>query len=267
VKRVVTGFVLAALTLSGVLFAPSGLFWAVLLALAAVAAGEMRELVAGGAKRGGSALLMIVAAPLVSTGLSPLAWPGPSLALVAAALAFAAAAVLSRGRGTGSAIRGFLLSAYLGLTIGFIGATFELSAPDGRSALLVGLITVYSGDTLAYYGGRAFGRTKLAPKISPGKTREGALFGLAASGLAFVFAAQFLLGATGAVLPFAAGVAIGAAGMVGDLIASAMKRAAGMKDSGTIFPGHGGVLDRLDSLLLAAPVLHVLVRLIGPASP
>lgn len=126
---------------------------------------------------------------------------------------------------------------------------------DGRW-LLFAFLLVWAADTGAYFAGRRFGRHKLAPSISPGKTWEGVAGGLlltiAAGALAVVVLpaemtpAWFLLIA----LVFAVSV-------VGDLFESLLKRQAGVKDSGTLLPGHGGVLDRLDSLLAAAPMLIV----------
>ncbi len=118
------------------------------------------------------------------------------------------------------------------------------------------MIVTWAGDTGAYLAGRAFGRHKLYPVISPKKTVEGALGGLVlAVALAFAARATFFPELT--VLDcLVLAPLLDVAGVVGDLTESLMKRSAGVKDSGTIFPGHGGVLDRLDSLLFSAPVLY-----------
>lgn len=117
-------------------------------------------------------------------------------------------------------------------------------------------LVVMGSDVGAYYTGRAFGRHKLAPRVSPGKTWEGAIGGMAASLLLatlahFWFFQEMSLKAT---LPLAAVLNI--FGVVGDLTESALKRGAGAKDAANILPGHGGVLDRLDSLLFNAPVIY-----------
>ena len=133
-----------------------------------------------------------------------------------------------------------------------------LLLPGGEHWVLLGILAVAAGDTFAYFVGRAIGKTPLAPRISPNKTVEGAIGGLAASVLfASAYAAVFLPGVrTGFIL--VATAILGAAGQGGDLFESMLKRAAGVKDSGTLLPGHGGMLDRADALVAAGPVLHLL---------
>jgi phosphatidate cytidylyltransferase len=126
---------------------------------------------------------------------------------------------------------------------------------DGHGWLLVALAIVWAADTGAYFTGRAFGRRKLAPRISPNKTVEGLAGGmLAAVTVALVGAA--LLGTSTAMLPLVALVAflVVLFSVVGDLFESLLKRHVGAKDSGDLIPGHGGLLDRLDSVLAALPV-------------
>jgi phosphatidate cytidylyltransferase len=122
-----------------------------------------------------------------------------------------------------------------------------------RHLVLVLMGTIWAGDAAAYYGGRALGRHKLAPTISPNKTVEGSIAGLAGSVLAGVGLGSLLLSFPIALLAIAS-FAAGIAGQLGDLAESALKRSAGVKDSSSLLPGHGGMLDRLDSLLFAAPV-------------
>lgn len=132
----------------------------------------------------------------------------------------------------------------------------------GRHWLMFGLVANWVGDSGAFYVGRAFGRRKLAPNVSPGKTWEGAIASAAAS---LVFGLIYLpLAIAGTPLWKAAllSVAANAAGQVGDLAESAVKRGAGVKDSGTMLPGHGGMLDRVDSSLFSIPVLYTLVGLL-----
>ncbi|HEY0546649.1 MAG TPA: phosphatidate cytidylyltransferase [Pyrinomonadaceae bacterium] len=121
-------------------------------------------------------------------------------------------------------------------------------------------LVVMGSDTGAYYTGRAFGRHKLAPKISPGKTWEGAVGGMLAS-LLMALAAHYWFFhelSLKAALPLAA--AMNVLAVVGDLTESALKRSAGAKDAAQILPGHGGLLDRLDSLLFNAPVIYYFAR-------
>ena len=130
--------------------------------------------------------------------------------------------------------------------------------PLGPRWTLFALAIVWVADSGAYFAGSKFGRRKLAPRISPGKTWEGVYGGLAASVL-LAAAAFALLGLGWTSLPALAllTVATAAVSVVGDLLESLMKRHSGMKDSGSLFPGHGGVMDRLDSLLAALPVFVV----------
>lgn len=133
-------------------------------------------------------------------------------------------------------------------------------APHGLNWIFFLLAVNYAGDTGAYYTGRTLGRHKLAPMVSPQKTIEGSLGGLAANILvAWIF--QMTLFSHYSFLHLASlSFAIGMVSQVGDLLESMIKRTARVKDAGSIFPGHGGLLDRIDSLLLPAPVLYFFVR-------
>jgi phosphatidate cytidylyltransferase len=125
----------------------------------------------------------------------------------------------------------------------------------GRLALYTVLLAVWAGDTFAYLGGRLLGRHKMAPSTSPGKTWEGFVFGTAATVfVAFValYKQHFLTIPQSIVL----GIVLAVAGPLGDLFESLLKRDAGVKDSGTLLGGHGGMLDRLDAFLFAAPAAY-----------
>jgi phosphatidate cytidylyltransferase len=136
-----------------------------------------------------------------------------------------------------------------------------LFLPRGEGWVLLGVLTVSVGDTSAYAAGRAMGKRKLAPFLSPNKTVEGALGGLIGSVACAVLCALAFLPAIPAWYAAASGLAVGAIGQAGDLFESLLKRAAGVKDSGTLFPGHGGVLDRADAILAAGPPLYLLAAL------
>lgn len=123
------------------------------------------------------------------------------------------------------------------------------SAP---SLLLFVLLIVWAADIGAYFSGKAFGRVKLAPSISPGKTWEGVIGGLVLVVLLALGRSIWLENDLMVLIPFCLGVA--SISIVGDLTVSMFKRTAGLKDSGKLFPGHGGVLDRVDSVAAAAPV-------------
>jgi phosphatidate cytidylyltransferase len=130
----------------------------------------------------------------------------------------------------------------------------------GPWLLLFVLVLVWVGDTLAYFVGRQFGRTPMAPRLSPKKTWEGAAANLAGS----LMVAPAFVRVTGLdITHLLAMAALGnVAGQLGDLTESAYKRAAGAKDSSSLLPGHGGVLDRIDSLILAAPVVWYYFRMV-----
>jgi len=132
---------------------------------------------------------------------------------------------------------------------------------DGNWRLLTLLLLVASADIGAYFTGRRFGRTKLAPEVSPGKTWEGVAGGAA---LVVLVAAVFVWG-FGIFPPsyLAVALAVFAASVVGDLSESMFKRSAGLKDSGVILPGHGGILDRIDSITAAAPIYVLGLHWIG----
>jgi len=178
---------------------------------------------------------------------------GPAGALVLLA------AVVHRGEAAAAvpAAAGTLLGAlYLGGLGGTIAGLRLSDAAAGGWRVVLLLAIIMAADTFAFFVGRVAGRRPLAPAISPAKTIEGAIGGLA-GGVAGALGAR----AVGLPdLPIVHGVVLGAAvagmGMAGDLFESALKRWGGVKDSGTLFPGHGGMLDRLDSLLFGAPVLY-----------
>lgn len=120
------------------------------------------------------------------------------------------------------------------------------------------LIVIFANDTGAFYTGTFFGKNKLCPNISPNKTIEGSLGGIAASMIfGFIFCQIFFNDLSLALVTVPASFLLAVAGQIGDLFESAMKRASNIKDSGRILPGHGGMLDRIDGLLLAIPVLYI----------
>ena len=147
--------------------------------------------------------------------------------------------------------------AYIGLPLGALAAVRALS---GREAVLLLMITIVVSDSAQYYCGRAFGRRPLAPTISPKKTLEGAIGGLIFGTAAMMVGARWVFPDANLGLLALVSAAIAALGMVGDLFESLLKRSAGVKDSSNIIPGHGGVLDRIDSWLFAAPVYYAFVR-------
>ena len=133
---------------------------------------------------------------------------------------------------------------------------------QGIEWLIVVLAATWATDTMALFGGKAFGKTKLAPAISPNKTREGTAIGIGAGALAVLIAgwATGLLDHHAVVMVFLA-ILLPPLAVIGDLVESKVKRVYGKKDSGTILPGHGGLLDRLDSLLFTVSALWLIVVL------
>ncbi len=139
-------------------------------------------------------------------------------------------------------------------------AMHSLHQQQGAAWLLYGLMLVWVADIGAYFSGKAFGKRKLAPHISPGKTVEGLLGALLATSLYTLAAAwYFTLGAQQTVYLLLLAVALTLVSVAGDLYESVLKREFGVKDSGNILPGHGGMLDRIDSVLAAMPVFALML--------
>jgi len=135
---------------------------------------------------------------------------------------------------------------------------FLRHSPDGVAWIFWPLLIVFAGDTGAFYTGTYLGRHKLCPWVSPKKTIEGSLGGLAANVVVALIFKTLLLPSLATVPCILFALIIGAAGQAGDLFASEFKRSAGVKDSGALLPGHGGFLDRLDALLFASPLAYLL---------
>lgn len=152
---------------------------------------------------------------------------------------------------------GALAIVYLGLPLGSLVA---VHLTGGRGAVLLLVFTMVVSDSAQYYAGRLFGRRALAPRLSPKKTIEGALGGFAAAPAFLYFAGPYGVPVASAPSIAMLGVALVAAGIAGDLFESLLKRAAAMKDSSSLIPGHGGILDRIDALLFATPVFYVYLQ-------
>lgn len=145
-------------------------------------------------------------------------------------------------------------TAIMSITTGWFALSWVRIQPEGSWLLLLLLLIVWSADTGAYFAGKTFGRNKLAPHISPGKTREGLLGGLIAAPLVALLAANWMpLASIGSGKLFMLSLVTALVSVGGDLMISLHKRTSGFKDSGSLLPGHGGILDRIDSVLAAAP--------------
>lgn len=268
--RIATAVVAGALVLAGIfLLPPDGLALAG-VAVTVVAAWEWGRLAAcrGGGARAGFAVAV--------GALGVAAWwfvPGAALGWLVVALIFwcAVAAWLLAGGGpratAPSGVRwrwllaGLLLLPALALAIGVLGQRADLA---GRALLLYAVAVVWAADIGAYFVGRAWGRHKLAPRVSAGKTREGLTGGVAAVAVYAVIGAWAFGASGGAWLAWlAVALVAGLLSVAGDLFESVLKREAGVKDSGRLLPGHGGLLDRIDSLIAATPAMVLGLALMG----
>ena len=254
--RILTGCILGALLLLGLFLLPP--FWAV-LAFGAVFTIGAWEWAGFGMLRGAAArALYALAVALVL--LICWRWTGDSghlIVLLGAACLWWVAAFFWLAFAPGWHRPALTLICGLGvLAPAFVAlARLQISTPGparGPYIVLWLVLMVCAADIGAYAAGRAFGQRKLAPRVSPGKTWEGAVGGLAMVALvAWGGAAYFGLPALAAV---AFGCGVGIFSIIGDLTESMFKRAAALKDSGTLLPGHGGLLDRIDSVTAAAPL-------------
>ena len=265
--RVLSGAALVIFAIASVWFAPPILFLAVAELVLIAAFVEFAQLaaengfgippVAAGTAAAVTSLGITSAARLGDVAQSTAAFD----AVIMTVFIALATLTLMRWRGgpdaLGLAAASVFPSLYLGLPI---GAMVSIRESRGREALLLLMLTIAVSDTAQYYTGRVAGRGKLAPAISPRKTIEGAAGG-------FVFGALTLAVVGAWWLPHVAvgfrallGVAIVALGIAGDLFESMLKRSAGVKDSSSLIPGHGGILDRIDALLFAAPVYYIVLK-------
>jgi phosphatidate cytidylyltransferase len=258
--RVLSALVLLPLVIGTIWFLPP---WATLL-LAAVAAvlayveyvGIARALGARVADSTGLAVVLIC----LAVGAGPAA---VEILLMAALIVIGAIAVSTARPGPGilmDAGASMFAPIYLGMPLGALAAV--RAQANGREAVLLLLAVIVISDSAQYYTGRAFGRRPLAPTISPKKTVEGAIGGMVFGTLAMVVGGSRAFQSPIWMLALL-GAAISLLGIVGDLFESLLKRGADMKDSSQLIPGHGGVLDRIDSWLFAAPVYYTFVRFVA----
>jgi phosphatidate cytidylyltransferase len=263
-KRIVTAAVLIPLVLALVL---KGHFWLLTLAAAVVAlaaAWEFMDLADAGGAKMPRILVLISLAALFGCVFRNADLIGPALCAIGLVLFLVSVfrSPLDRVlRDAGSSLFCLVYIGFTLCTLPLIGAQ-----EGGPSLLLLLLLVVWCGDIAALYVGKSLGRRKLAPRLSPNKTWEGTIASVAGSvaiTLVLIELAKYLTGRGIDLLAYPGSiwnwmflaVILNIAAQLGDLAESALKRGAGVKDSGTLLPGHGGVLDRIDALLLAAPVL------------
>lgn len=257
--RVLTAAVIAPVAFAIVFLLPSLAFRLAIAGLLVIGSWEFARLAGLGAVARG--LLLAVQTALLAWMI---AWwdslPAHALAFLTAAcgcwfLMFLRLLTFRPGEPAGLNYR-FLsgFSALASLTFAAFALFWLHDRPQGPFLVLLLLLIIWSADIGAYFAGRAFGRRRLAPNISPGKTREGLL-----GGLILATAITVLYGAIAPIPPMSAAALAALAAVTalasaaGDLFISLHKRTVGLKDSGRLFPGHGGVLDRFDSLLAGAP--------------
>jgi phosphatidate cytidylyltransferase len=198
--------------------------------------------------------------------LSCVSFETPDVGIVlSTALVVVGAAAVAGGRPGPSALAdaaaSLFASIYIGLPLGALAAV-RARPGTGRDAILLLLTVIVVSDSAQYYTGRMFGRRALSPSISPKKTVEGAIGGVLFGTLAMVLGGRHVFESAVWMLALL-GATISLLGIVGDLFESLLKRSAGVKDSSNLIPGHGGVLDRIDSWLFAAPVYYVFVRFVA----
>ena len=264
--RVLSAFVLIALVVVTIWFLPAFATIVVSAAFAWLAAIEVaglsRQLGAPlPAEFVGPAAAVVCGAFAIGAGADPASAPASISVVVLALLVATGAITLAMGPPGASTLAraaGTLMAPlYAGLPLGAIAWVRVVHGPYVLTALALLLI---SSDSAQYFTGRSIGRRKLAPTVSPAKTIEGAVGGLVASAIVgALLLARWIPGVTpwaGALL----GLMLAALGIVGDLFESLLKRSAGVKDSSALIPGHGGVLDRIDSWLFAAPAYFVFLR-------
>ncbi len=190
------------------------------------------------------------------------AWPTLSLAPAIVALMVGAGVVaVTNGPPDRAGVGGIALTVAGPLYIGLpLGALIGIGWTHSREAAFLVVLTVVASDSTQYYAGRLFGRTLLAPAISPKKTVEGAIGGFVGGAVAMAWLGGLWLPAMPLGTRLMLALVLVTLGIVGDLLESVLKRAAQVKDSSHIIPGHGGVLDRLDALLLVVPVYYLALR-------
>jgi len=258
--KVLTGIALGALTLAALLWLPRCGIYALVFGMVTAGLIEFGRMFFSDAFERWTVVIAGMALALWMMGYDGARELTP-LALVAILFAMALIFMWRTGELAGTAGRlgtGLLGAVYLGMCLPFWLWLFEL--PGGRHFLLLAIVPACLCDIFAMAAGKAIGRHKFAPRVSPNKTVEG-FFGALVGSMAGVFVVGFALGMNIGVLHLAGlALVIWITSPFGDLIESLIKRSCGVKDSGSIIPGHGGVLDRLDALVFTGPAAYAYVK-------
>lgn len=260
--RLVSGVLLAAAFVALIWFVSATVLVVVALAVASLAVHEYVQLVrALGAHIHALPTLL---ATWAATIIVPFPYVALDTALAAGVLVIAiwSMAALKSETSFREAALGIAAACLAPVYIGIgLGTLVGIHVYGGRGAVLLLVATIVVSDSAQYYAGRTFGRHALAPTLSPKKTIEGAIGGFVLAPVFLVSVAYYLVpAATNQVMLAGLAVALVVAGIAGDLFESMLKRAAAVKDSSSLIPGHGGVLDRIDALLFAGPVFLVYLR-------
>jgi phosphatidate cytidylyltransferase len=266
-RRVASTLVLLPVFLLVLIQAPAYVFDALVVAASAIALWELTRMLQAGGRPVYRALAVVaggaVTASFAATGRTADPFVLPSFAL-AVAVAAVLAAPLARhvAPATEPAANTLLAILYIGWLLGY-GIVLQHRVPHGDQLVLFVVGVTWIGETMAYVVGSTLGRHKLAPVISPRKTVEGAIAQVVASVVTGVVLGVWLLPGCGTTTALVGGALLGVIGQVGDLTESVIKRSVGTKDTGGIIPGHGGVLDRIDSLLFNLPAFYYFSRLVA----
>jgi phosphatidate cytidylyltransferase len=247
--RLASGIALVAVALAAILFLPIVALRVVACVVALLAAREYLEIVDTPIR----AIVLAVALCWVSSDTTL----PPAQLLLMMALLWVAAEVLVAEHSVAQATSGVFGAIYVGMPLGMLAA---IQALQGSSATLLLVGTIVVSDSSQYYVGRMLGKRPLAPAISPKKTIEGAIGGLLIATTFMVVVGAKMFPAVGHGPLIALGLLVAGLGICGDLFESRLKRTAGVKDSSSLIPGHGGVLDRIDALLFAIPPFYLFVR-------
>lgn len=258
-KRIVTGLIIIFLWIALLFKAPLLLFAAIITVLAIMALKEYFAMIFPEPDSSVPVLIGLGALPLLAAFTGDIATT--AAATVGACLCMFAI-TLRRYAGIKAPLEYLSRSTFGFIYVSLFCAHIILlrAHPKGAEWLLLLSAITAGSDTGAYYAGTLLGKNKLCPSISPGKTVEGFVGGLLTGVLAAVALGLFVLPEVSALRLGLLAIPLTCIGVAGDLTESILKRAAGVKDSGNILPGHGGILDRIDSLILTAPVLFYLLH-------